>query len=194
MHTSESACHRRRPLRTPKTLTALLLGLLAAATGGCAGLAPATPRASVAPAWTETEFRPVSEYLAYMHMLAVAPPATRKSLYQQAVRSQREQATPHTKLRLALALATLDSPYGDVNKARQLYRELLPSAQSMPEIESLLQVQLAEAQQRLALEERLALMQQRLDKAEAKIQALTTIEQTLDPPAPAPENRPRSAP
>jgi hypothetical protein len=199
VHTSESVCLRRP--RRPEPSAARLLcrvaslaaGLAAVLTTACATLAPGMRAGGdTSPAWNGSTFRPESEYMTYMHMLAVAPPATQKSLYQQAARSYREHPTPHSKLRFALALGLLGAPYGDAAKARQLYKELLPAAQAAPAIESLLQIRLSEAQHRLALEERLALLQQRLEKAEAKIQALTTIEQTLEQPAP--ENRTRSAP
>jgi hypothetical protein len=189
VHTSEFACLRRpRSLkRSAARLLCMAVGLAAVLTTACTTLAPGmTAGGSTNPVWNGDTFRPESEYTTYMHMLAVAPPATQKSLYQQAARSYREQLTPHSKLRFALALGLLGAPYGDAAKARQLYKELPPA------IESLLQIRLSEAQHRLALEERLALLQQRLEKAEAKIQALTTLEQTLEQPAP--ENRTKNAP
>jgi hypothetical protein len=128
-----------------------------------------------------------------MHMLSVAVPETQRSLYQQAAQYYRQEGTPHAKLRFALALGLLDTPYGDVAKAQRLYKELLPPEQAAPpEIEALLRVRLSEARQRLILEERLALLQQDLDKAEAKIQALTTIEKTLEQPIP--ETKTKAAP
>lgn len=193
MHISEYVCPRRPSLRLSRHAAALLLGG-ALLSSGCEILPPAATGTEAQPA-QGAAFRPEPEYLTYMHMLAVATPATQKNLYQQAARNYRERATPHDKLRFALALSLLDAPYGDAAKARQLYRELLPPAQPVPpEIESLLQVQLNEIKQRLILEERLALLQQELDKAEAKIQALTTIEQTLEQPAPETKTKARTAP
>jgi hypothetical protein len=195
VHTSEFACLRRPKSlkRSAARLLCMAVGLAAVLTTACTTLAPGmTAGGSTNPVWNGDTFRPESEYTTYMHMLAVAPPATQKSLYQQVARSYREQLTPHSKLRFALALGLLGAPYGDAAKARQLYKELLPAAQAAPDIESLLQIRLSEAQHRLALEERLALLQQRLEQAEAKIQALTTIEQTLEQPAA--DHRTRSAP
>jgi hypothetical protein len=138
----------------------------------------------------EATFRPEAEYLAYMRALAMAGPAVQKSLYQDSARQFREQPTPHAKLRFALALSLLDAPYGDAIKARQIYKDLLPPAQPLPpQIESLVRVQLQELRYRITLEERLALMQLELDKAEAKIQALTTIERTLEQPVPETKTR-----
>jgi hypothetical protein len=184
VHISEFVCPRRPSLQAPERPAVLLL-CIALLLSACQTLSPTVPRTPAQQPSQNTVFRPEAEYLTYMHMLAVATPAAQKSLYQQAARNYREQATPHDKLRFALALSVLDAPYGDAAKAHQLYKELLPPAQAVPpEIESLLQVQINEAKQRLILEERLALLQQELDKAEAKIQALTTIERTLEQPIP----------
>lgn len=195
MRISEYVCPRRPSRRLSRYSVALLLGS-ALLLSACETLAPAAGSRGTQPQPSQgAVFRPEPEYLTYMHMLAVATPATQKTLYQQAARNYREQATPHDKLRFALALSLLDAPYGDAAKARQLYRELLPPAQPVPQaIESLLQVQLNGVGQRLALEERLALLQQELGKAEAKIQALTTIEQTLEQPAPETRTKTRTAP
>lgn len=172
----------------------LLLLCATALLSACETLAPArTSTVSAAHAPAAEIFRPDHEYLAYMRTLAVAAPTAQKTLYQQAASDYRQQASPHTRLRLALALSLLAAPYDDAAKARQLFKQLLPPAQSLPPaLESIVQTQLNEINHRLALEEKLALLQQELDKAEAKIQALTTIERTLEQPIP--ETRTKVAP
>lgn len=192
MRISESACPRpRRRLRISRFA---LGGLLVLAWLPACQMTP--PQASGSPSYSSpspSEYRPVSEYLSYMHVLAIAQPATHEDLYQQAARFFREQQTPHARLRFALALAMLDPPYGDVAKASKLYKELLPPNGTPPaDIESLMLVRVNEIKHRITLEERLALLQQSLDKAEAKIQALTTIEKTLEQPVT--ETKPKAAP
>ena len=183
MHISEYVCPRHPSWWRLEIIAALLA--CAASLTACETLSPTAYHRQSSSGSTAATFRPQAEYLTYMHMLAVALPATQKALYQQTARMFREQATPHDKLRFALALCLLDAPYGDIAKARRLFKELQSPAQTLPpEIESLVQVQLGETKHRLVLEERMALLQQSLDKAEAKIQALTTIEKTLEQSVP----------
>lgn len=188
MRTLEYACPHPpfRPMSKWSVMTLLLCA--AVLLPACESMAPA--RTATAPATHEPVtmiFRPDHEYFSYMRTLAVAGPAAQKTLYQQAAADYRKQPGPHTRLRLALALSLLAAPYDDAAKARQLFKELLSPAQPQPltlGLESIVQAQINEINHRLVLEERLALLQQELDKAQAKIQALTTIERTLEQPIP----------
>lgn len=169
----------------PLLLTVALLG-------GCETL-PASPVNSRQAAPSTSPFKADGEYLAYMRILAQADPSTQKTLLQQATQEHREQASPHSRLRLALALAQLPTPAGDAPKARQLFKEVLPAAQqSSPGLELMIQAEINTLSQRIAMDERLSELQLELDKAKAKIQALTTIEKTLEQPIP--EIRPKTAP
>jgi hypothetical protein len=164
--------------------------------GGCQTVPPSPDRhmhGHSPPPATDTTYWPETHYLGYMHTLTVALPETQKALYQQAEREYREQGTAHAKLRFALTLGLLEDPNGNLAKAQQLYTELLKSGEPMPpQIQSLVQVQLGEARRQRILQEQIALLQEALDKAEAKIKAMSTIEKNLEQPVP--ESKQKAAP
>jgi hypothetical protein len=135
--------------------------------------------------WTD------AEYLAYMRTLAVADTNASKSLHQQANDEYRKQPTTHTRLRLALTLSLLSPPYGDTDKSIQLFKRLLSPDPSKPDektlppsLESIVHIRLSELNRYRALQDQTKQLTEQLDKANAKIQALTTIERTLEQPTP----------
>lgn len=179
-------------------------------TSGCAVPAasnatrpPATPPATVVERspvverqsgyWTD------AEYLAYMRTLSVADAKVSKNLYQQANDEYHKLQTSHTRLRLALTLSLLDPPYGDTDKSIQLFKRLLspdtskPYEETLPpSLESIVHIRLSELERYQALESENSQLQEELNKAKTKIQALTTIERTLEQPTP--ETKKKTAP
>ncbi len=181
MPISEFTCPRRR-LRTSANLLAVWLLSAALTLTGCetlqeAGFSPQAPQAS-------GRFDAVKDYLAYMHSLVTASPQRKRRSYQQAAAAYQKNPTPHNQLRLALALSTLGEPYEDLTKARRLLKELSATPERLPaDVKWLVTLQFSAVDQRLALAERNAILRKQLEDAEEKIDALTTIEQTLEQPA-----------
>lgn len=181
--------------RSINALRGLVL-CVAALASGCAVPAPATGQGAArtehnAIAPSRTGFWTTAEYLAYMRTLSVADASASKHLHQQASDEYSKQATSHTRLRLALTLSLLNPPYGDADKSIMLFKRLLspdvtkPHEVALPpSLESIVHIRLSELNRYRALQEQTTQVKEQLDKANAKIQALTTIERTLEQPTP----------
>ena len=197
MPISGSPC---RPRRRSFRLSALAAGLLL---GACASLqeppppvpvpmpSPAAPKAEHALARTPprtASMLGLEDYLSYAKLLSAAQLPQQKRVYQQAVAAYRENPTPHRKLRYALTLEVLASPYSDPRRALHLFKELAAAEPPLPEdIRLLVDLQIHALQQRLELTDRVAILNKALQDADAKIDALTDIEQSLEPPASEPD-------
>lgn len=186
MPISESRCPPRRRLASLFAAMSILLG-------GCATLREALapepepvpePRA-VAPApRSSTRMLALDNYLAYARLLREAPPAQQKRVSQGAVAAYQQDPTPHRKLRYALTLEVLASPYSDPRKALHLLEELAAATPPLPrDIQLLVDMQVHALRQRLELTDRVAILTKALHDADAKIDALTDIEQNLERPA-----------
>jgi hypothetical protein len=125
----------------------------------------------------------LEQYLAYARQLSEAQPAQQKQVYQQVAAAYQQNPSPHRKLRYALTLDVLASPYSDPRKALQLFRELAAAQPPLPqELALLVTLQVHALQRRLELSDRVAILTKALHDADAKMDALTDIEQKLDPP------------
>jgi hypothetical protein len=186
------------PLSHRRLINALhgLVLCVAAFASGCAVPAPATGQGSTqtqsdAVTHGRTGFWTTAEYLAYMRTLSVADHSESKNLHQQANDEYSKQQTSHTRLRLALTLSLLNPPYGDTEKSIKLFKRLLSPDTTKPHevalppaLESIVHIRLSELNRYQALQDQTTQLKEQLDKANAKIQALTTIERTLEQPIP----------
>lgn len=185
MPISEFSC-RRRLLRASAGLAAVL-ALVAGSllVSGCETLQEAVTEE---PPPASTGMLTLEQYLAYTRLLTTVRPAQQKKVYQQAVSAYRRSRTPHNRLRYALTLSVLGSPYGDAKKAHELFKELAGPNTPLPrDLWLLVNLQINALQQRQELTDRVAILSNAVEDAAAKIDALTTIEQKLEQPASEPE-------
>jgi hypothetical protein len=146
---------------------------------GCE-LAPSRSAQSAAACMTG----PAVEYVEYARHLSAAEPSARTRLHQEALAQYRQQPDTERKIRVALAASFLEPLPDEMTQTRALFRDLLqPGPAIAPGLAALLEMRLNEMETRLAAQKQAARQQAELDAAQAKIQALTTIEKTLDPPA-----------
>jgi len=149
----------------------------------------------MAPRAAEGTATPTPEtYFDILRQLTGASPAEQLALRQQARTTYREQPDAVNRLRLILMLASDHRSLANLQRARELLAELLAGAEVLPsELTALLRWQAQQLQGRLQLLEELALLRQQLAEhkvalieAEAKLEALTSIEQTLEATTPEP--------
>lgn len=177
----EFSCLRRRQLARAGAVL-----VLASLLGGCTLWQETIVSQEPPPA--STGMLSLEQYLAYTQLLASVRPAQQKKVYQQAASAYRRSRTPHNRLRYALTLSVLDSPYGDADQAHRLLEELAAPGTTLPrELLLLVNLQLNSLQQRRTLGARVAILNKAVEDATAKIDALTTIEQKLEQPASGPE-------
>ncbi len=188
MPISELPCprRRRRARFAPLALVGITL-LLSSCAALQQALAPEpepAPRAGPAPAPTRASgMLRLEDYLAYARLLSQVQPAEQKKVYQQAISAHQKSPTPHRKLRYALTLEVLASPYSDPRKALHLFKELAAATPPLPrELWLLVNMEVHTLQQRLELTDRVAILTKALHDADAKIDALTDIEQSLERP------------
>lgn len=125
---------------------------------------------------------PAVEYLQYARGLSATEPLGRVRLHQEALAEYRQQPDDHRKVRLVLAASFLEPLPDEMTQTRAMFRDLLQAGPAVsPGLEALLEMRLNEMETRLAAQKLAAQQQAELDAARAKIQALTTIEKTLDP-------------
>lgn len=161
------------PRRRTESLALVLLFALFAA--GCE-LAPSRPGPAACMSG------PAAGYVEYARSLSASEPARRAELHQAALAEYRRQPDTEHKIRLVLAASFLEPLPDEMTQTRQLFRELLHEAPPAPGLEALLEMRLNDLEARLAAQKEAARQRAELEAARAKIEALTTIEKTLEAP------------
>jgi len=127
-------------------------------------------------------------YLNTVEQLTRASPAEQLALRQQARSDFRAEPSALNRLRLALMLTSDHQSSPNLLRARELLAELLATAETLPDaLVALLRWQDQQLAARLQLHAELASLRQQLAEqkvalieAEAKLEALTSIEQTIE--------------
>lgn len=191
MHISDYVLHRHplQPDRRAGTLAwASVFALLAT---GCqwaparspSSEAPSAPASIAVGASEPAVENGVEDHLDYARSLSTQSPELRGKRHQQALTEYRQHPETYYKIRLAIAASFLEPLPDAMEQTRARFKELLqPSLAKPPGVAALLEIRLNELERHLAMQAQAEQLQQELDAAQAKIQALTTIEQTLETP------------
>lgn len=192
MHISEYVLHRHRLRLDRRQFALVLTSAVALLVAGCESApwrsaapnsTPApSPVSSATPADT-TQTGSLDDYINYARSLSALSPELRIKRHQQALADYRQHPEMHSKIRVALAASFLEPLPDAMEQTRALFKDLLqPTLVKPPGVAALLEIRLNELDRHLAMQKQAELLQQELDAAQAKIQALTTIEQTIKSP------------
>lgn len=192
MHISEYVLHRHQLRLDRRQFALVLTGAAALLMAGCESApwrstvpnsTPAHTPASPATPAEAAQTGSLDDYINYARSVSVLSPELRVKRHQQALAEYRQHPEMHSKIRVALVASFLNPLPDAMEQTRALFKELLqPALAKPPGVAALLEIRLNELDRYLAMQKQAEQLQQELDAAQAKIQALTTIEQTLESP------------
>ena len=171
----------------PSRLAVLLLSLLYA---GCMST-PVVRHESLIAADETADATTADYYLAMLYRFNNADPIDQAALYERVSTDAVLDPTAANRLQLALLKAWPGHPGHNPEAAQQMLQTaLMHHYELTPEVENLARVYLLLIDQQLQASNRSRTLAMELEEARQKLEALTTIEQTVETPSPRAEAAP----